>query len=108
MVMPAKVAQSVTLERRRSPAVAGLPPSPRRLTFRRAGGALGLVAHMVLVLFWSPIRWAISLSAVYHACRTVYYWETPGVGAGWDFLLHFGVLTALTWLVAFYNPRKRR
>ena len=31
--------------------------------------------------------------------------STPGVYAGWTFLLHFAVLTALTYFVSIYKPK---
>jgi len=38
----------------------------------------------------------------------IYYWETPGVYAGWTFLAHFAGLTALTCFVASYEPKFMR
>jgi hypothetical protein len=35
----------------------------------------------------------------------IYHWETPRVYAGWDFLLHFATLTALTCFVSLYKPK---
>ncbi|MDO8773520.1 MAG: KleE stable inheritance protein [Burkholderiaceae bacterium] len=37
--------------------------------------------------------------------RMIYHWETPGVYAGWDFLLHFAALAALACFVSLYKPK---
>ena len=71
----------------------------------------GLVAGLVkfvwvaTVLVWPVLKWVVSIEVFFQLLRTMYHWNTPGVHAGWTFLLHFGVLTALTYLVAFYKPK---
>ncbi|MCK0505335.1 KleE stable inheritance protein [Aromatoleum anaerobium] len=60
---------------------------------------------IVFVLVWPVLKWVISIEVFFQLIRMVYHWNTPGVHAGWTFLLHFGVLTALTYLVAFYKPK---
>ncbi len=61
----------------------------------------------VTVLVWPLLKWIVALDCVYQLARAVYYWDTPGMYAGWKFLLHFGVLTALTYFVMCYQPQPR-
>jgi hypothetical protein len=56
-------------------------------------------------LLWPLLKLVISLDCVYQLGRMLYYWNTPGVYAGWTFLMHFAVLTALTFFVAAYKPK---
>lgn len=60
---------------------------------------------IVFVLAWPMLKWVISIEVFFQLIRMIYHWDTPGVHAGWTFLRHFGVLTALTYLVAFYKPK---
>lgn len=60
---------------------------------------------IVFVLIWPVLKWVVSIEVFFQLLRMMYHWNTPGVHAGWTFLLHFGVLTALTYLVAFYKPK---
>jgi hypothetical protein len=91
-----------------APPVAAIAAKPKARTpvWKRVVNGLIRCAWTVLVLFWPIIKWVVSLDVVYQVGRTMYYWDTPGVGAGWTLLLHFAVLTALTYLVAFYEPKR--
>lgn len=60
---------------------------------------------IVFMLIWPVLKWVVSIEVFFQLLRMMYHWNTPGVHAGWTFLLHFGVLTALTYLVAFYKPK---
>ncbi|MCG5075842.1 hypothetical protein L5014_21110 [Paraburkholderia sp. RG36] len=60
---------------------------------------------IVTVLLWPFARWIIGIEVGFQFFRMLWYWHTPGVHAGWTFLLHFGVLTALTYFIAFYKPK---
>lgn len=60
---------------------------------------------VVTVLLWPFLKWIVALDCVFQLLRTVYYWDTSGVHAGWTFMLHFAVLTALTYFVSVYKPR---
>lgn len=57
------------------------------------------------VLVWPILKWIVALDCVFQIARTIYHWDTPGVYAGWTFMLHFSVLTALTYFVSIYKPR---
>lgn len=57
------------------------------------------------VLVWPILKWIISIDCFFQIIRMIYHWETPGVYAGWTFLFHFAVLTALTYFVSVYKPK---
>lgn len=60
---------------------------------------------VVTVLVWPILKWVISFDCALQLVRMIYHWETPRVYAGWDFLLHFAALTALTCFVSLYKPK---
>lgn len=79
------------------------PRSPSRIRAFMSG--LVRVLWTITVLVWPVLKWVISISAAFQLMRTLYYWNTPDVHAGWVFLLHFFVLTALTYFVSIYKPK---
>jgi len=60
---------------------------------------------VVTVLLWPFLKWIIALDCVYQVVRMMYHWNTPGVFAGFTFLLHFGAFVALTYFVSLYKPK---
>ncbi|MFZ3287927.1 MAG: KleE stable inheritance protein [Telluria sp.] len=60
---------------------------------------------VVVVLLWPILKWVMSIDCVVQLLRTMYYWNTAGVHAGWTFILHFAALTALTFFVSAYKPK---
>jgi hypothetical protein len=64
------------------------------------------VLWIVAVLVWPMLRWIVALDVVFQFLRMLWHWHTPGIHAGWIFLLHFGVLTALTYFVSLYKPKE--
>ncbi len=62
---------------------------------------------VVTVLVWPILKWVISLDCALQLVRMIYHWETLGVYAGWDFLLHFAALAALACLLCFALQAKR-
>ena len=92
----ARVAEEVskkTVEPTKKPSVSGI------------GVAVLRGVWVVTVLCWPILKWILALDCVYQAARMLYYWNTPGVHAGWTFALHFAVLTALTYFVSVYKPK---
>lgn len=63
------------------------------------------VVWFVAVLVWPILKWVLSIEVFFQMLRMFYHWNTPGIHAGWTFMLHFAVLTALTYFVAFYKPK---
>jgi len=66
------------------------------------------VIHFVwvaTVLTWPIFKWVLSLDILFQLLQMIYHWNTPGVYAGWNFLLHFSVLTAITYYVSIYKPK---
>ena len=62
------------------------------------------IVWVVTVLLWPLLKWIVSFDVVIQFGRMVYYWNTPGSHAGFTFLLHFAVLTALVYFVSLYKP----
>jgi hypothetical protein len=79
------------------------------MVFNAKGKALlaGLVRliWVVTVLVWPVLKWIVSIEVFFQFVRMIYHWDTPGVYAGWTFLVHFAVLTALTYFVSLYKPK---
>jgi hypothetical protein len=63
---------------------------------------------VVVVLIWPILKWLLSLDVFFQMLRMIYHWNTPGIYAGWTFLLHFSALTALTYFVSFFRPKGAR
>ena len=61
-------------------------------------------AWIMTALLWPVGRWIGGLDVAWQFFRMLWYWDTPGVHAGWTFLLHFGVMAALTYFVGVYTP----
>lgn len=62
-------------------------------------------AWVLLSLVWTPLKWVLSVEVFYRLLVALYHWDTPGSGAGWTFIAHFAVLTALTYFVSLYKPK---
>ena len=60
---------------------------------------------VMTVLIWPMLKWLLSLEVFFQLVRMFYYWNTPGIYAGWTFALHFSLLTALTYFVSIYKPK---
>lgn len=59
----------------------------------------------VVSAVWPVLRWFIALDVVFQGFRMAWYWDAPGVYAGWAFVAHFALFVALTCFVVSYNPR---
>ncbi|EHW7386046.1 protein kleE [Escherichia coli] len=79
-------------------------PAPRLTVAAVLNGLLRFV-WVVTVLVWPVAKWIISIDVFFQFLRMFYHWDTPGVHAGWTFLAHFAVLTALTYFVSLYKPK---
>jgi hypothetical protein len=83
-------------------AVAEPMPKTQRLG---VGAAVVQGVWVFVVLVWPLLKWIVAIDSVFHLARMIYHWNTPGVYAGWTFMLHFTVLTALTYFVSIYKPK---
>ena len=84
------------------------PPVPPQRAQAAKPGVIGWVVRVVWVLtamVWPILKWIVSIEVFFKFVRMLWHWNTPGVHAGWTFLLHFAVLTALTWFVGVYKPK---
>ena len=60
---------------------------------------------VLLVLVWTPLKWILSLEVLYRLLVAIYHWETVGSTAGWTFLAHFAMFSAITYFVSVYRPK---
>jgi hypothetical protein len=66
------------------------------------------ITKIILAIFWTPIKWFLAIDCFIQLLRTMYYWNTPGIHAGWVFLLHFSILTALMLFITSFTPYKSK
>jgi len=57
------------------------------------------------VLVWPILKWVVSIDCSFQFIRMLYFWNTAGHYASAIFLLHFFVLTFLTYFVTIYKPK---
>jgi hypothetical protein len=61
-----------------------------------------------IVLIWKPLRLFIAGACAFQFFKMVYFWHTSDIALGIQativFLLHFLVLSALTYFVSVYKP----
>ncbi len=83
------------------------PVKPATLKPEERGMVAGLLKFvwMMTLLIWPLLKWALSIDVLFQFVRMVYHWNTPGAFAGWIFILHFALLTALTYYVLIYKPK---
>ena len=87
----------------RTPAPAAVAAGPGRL--RRFWSGTVWVLWFVVSSVWPVLRWVMALDVAFQGGRMAWYWDTPGVYAGWVFLAHFALFVGVTYFVMFYNPR---
>jgi hypothetical protein len=63
------------------------------------------VVWVLVAVLWPVLQWVGGLDLLVQLIRMVYHWSTPGVHAGWTFLLHFAALSGLNYYVAFGQPK---
>jgi hypothetical protein len=57
---------------------------------------------------WTFMRFIIPVVVFWQFVRMLWFWDAPGVHAGWNFLAYFAGYTALYYFVAFYRPKAFR
>lgn len=72
---------------------------------RRFWSGLVKFVWVATVLVWPVLKWAVSIYVFFLFVRMFYYWNTPDVHAGWEFLAGFSALTAITYFVSIYKPK---
>lgn len=87
------------------PPAAAPPPALPEPRGRGFVAALIRFVWFATVLVWPILKWVAAIEVFFQFVRMLYHWNTPGVYAGWTFLLHFTVLTVLTYLVSVYKPK---
>jgi Uncharacterized KleE stable inheritance protein len=57
------------------------------------------------VLAWPLIKWVLSIDCVVQLMRMLYFWNSTWHNGGAIFLLHFALLTLLTYFVTIFKPK---
>lgn len=60
---------------------------------------------MLFILLWPLLKFVLTIDVVWQFLRMCWYWDTPGMHAGWTFSLHFLLLSAGYFFVASYRPK---
>jgi len=60
---------------------------------------------VLTVLLWPLLKYVVILDCVFQFFRMLWFWNTPGTFAGFNFIFHFAILVALTWFVSCYQPK---
>ncbi|WP_419589657.1 KleE stable inheritance protein [Thiolapillus sp.] len=71
----------------------------------RVWNGIAQFVWIVLMLLWPVMRVVAVTDVTFQFFRMIYHWNTPDVYAGWTFLLHFAVLTVLTYVMANWKPK---
>ena len=98
---------------------AKIPPLPARFAVMRLlnpppaweGNRVDYVIAAVWtfgVLIWTVARFIIPLVVFWQFCRMLWYWNTPDVHAGWQFLAYYAVYIALYIFLGVYEPKLYR
>lgn len=83
------------------PVGVGARPAPiaRAVTSVTRSRQVFVVCWVVFMLFWPITRWILAFDVLFQFLRAMYYWDPPGVYAGWSFMLHLVVASVLNYLV---------
>lgn len=60
---------------------------------------------MLFILLWPLLKLVLTIDVLWQFGRMCWYWDTPGMHAGWTFSLHFFLLSAGYFFVASYQPK---
>ncbi len=70
----------------------------------QGGAPIQKALWVVLVLCWPLVNKIFVVDVLFQLLRALFYWDTADVHAGWTFILHFGMMSGLTYFVAFGDP----
>jgi hypothetical protein len=68
-------------------------------------GKIILIKKLIDFL-WPPLKWILNIEVFLKFIQMVYFWKTPNTTAGWTFILHFSVLTAVYFFISIYRNKK--
>ncbi len=80
------------------------PPQATKAKPDYANGVIKLF-WVIGVLAWALIKWVLSIDCVVQFLQMLYFWNSTGHNGGAIFLLHFALLTLLTYFVTLYKPK---
>jgi len=81
------------------------PPAP---TWSPIVDTIIAIVWGITALSWIVLRFIIPVVVFWQFLRMIWFWDTPGVHAGWQFLAYFAGYTALYYFVAVYRPKSMR
>lgn len=73
-----------------------------------AHAALQKFLWTIVVLCWPLLSKTLIADVLFQLLRAMLYWSKPDVHAGWTFIFHLGMLSGLTYFVAFGDPARVR
>ena len=79
-----------------------VPPIPEK------GPNVRQIVWVLTVLCWPLLRFVMVCDVLFQLLRALMLWDTPGMHAGWAFILHYAFFCYLTWFVAYGNPDQPR
>lgn len=91
------------MERRAPPPVETSAVIALPLWKRLVRGAFTII-WMMTVLCWPVLKWIIALDVTCRFLLMLFRWNIPESNAGWVFILHFLIFSALTFYVSCYKP----
>ncbi|MDP5168575.1 KleE stable inheritance protein [Pseudomonas syringae] len=74
-------------------------------TSRKLVDSVVTALWFVVVFCWPFLRWILGLDVAFRFALMCWHWDNNLSHAGWTFLLHFGVLVALTVFVSAFKPQ---
>ncbi|MGJ0637210.1 KleE stable inheritance protein [Xenorhabdus bovienii] len=61
---------------------------------------------LLMAICWPILRWILAVDVAFQFSRMLWNWNTQGSYAGWTFLLHFVLFTALTFFMTNFKSKK--
>lgn len=62
---------------------------------------------VAIAFVWPFLKWVLNIEVFFRFIQMIYFWETPNITAGWTFIIHFSVLTAVYLFVSTYRIKNK-
>lgn len=59
----------------------------------------------VLATTWPVLKWVMAMDCLVQLLRMFWHWKTPGMHAGWTFLLHYGAMIGVYLFILGFKPK---
>lgn len=73
---------------------------PKRQRLRRLGRGLATAAWVITASVWPFVGWLVALDVAWQFGQMLYYWDSQGIAASMDFIVHFSVFCIFSYYVA--------